>query len=202
MGHLWFPGTPVVRWHRKDQTEVLSTQHCPCGITVMVHINHGGSLRLETVSSIVHAEGRCCLGAYWWHEVGLIVSVYPDFTWNTDVPIVWPGSRTCTLITGVGRIYLFLLISSWIPITALMFQRVQWFAEVITLMLCMIIYICTPYILVADHILHFTMQLGLVLPLAFPLRVVTESLHMATEAELFFVICWLDSWGQQNSIPQ
>lgn len=44
--------------HFKDQTEVLSAQHCPCGVTVMVGVNHSGSLRLETVSPIAHSEGR------------------------------------------------------------------------------------------------------------------------------------------------
>lgn len=40
---------PCGVWHCKDRTEFLSAQHCPCGVTVMVHVKHGGSLRLETV---------------------------------------------------------------------------------------------------------------------------------------------------------
>lgn len=44
------PRGPCGKWHYKDQREVLSAQHCPCGITVVVHVNQGGSLRPETVS--------------------------------------------------------------------------------------------------------------------------------------------------------
>lgn len=40
---------PCGEWHCEDQTEVLSSQRCAYSVTVMVHVNHGGSLRLETV---------------------------------------------------------------------------------------------------------------------------------------------------------
>lgn len=68
---------PCGVWHFKDQTEVLSPQHCSCGVTVIVGVNHGGSLRLETVSPIAHSEGR--LGSVLMTQIMFYFNYIPRF---------------------------------------------------------------------------------------------------------------------------
>lgn len=100
----------------------------------------------NSVSPIAHTGGRCCLGVFWWHEVSLILSVYPDLhlkypRFPRFVPTV------CGPVQGLYtsqwcRQNLFIsshkFLDSHHILNVSQFLRVQSFAEVTILVLCMI----------------------------------------------------------------
>lgn len=122
LGHLRIPGALVVCGTVRTRGLICPTlsmwYHCDG-----THESWWQPQAGNSVSPITHTEGRCCLGMCWWHEISLILSVYPDLhlKYSRCTHSVWPNSGVCTHLSGVGRIYSSLLISSWIPITSLMY---------------------------------------------------------------------------------